>query len=108
MKLTYQYKLLPKTGQETVMQTWLDMLRAQYNYMLTERFDWWESNRCPINACPLHQNVVQLKDNPDYFSQKKSLPQLKKDRPWYKQIHSQVLQEVSKQVKTTFDRFIKR
>ena len=32
--------------------------------------------------------------------------QLKKERPWYKDIHSQVLQEVAKQVKTTFERFI--
>ena len=107
MKLTYQYKLRPTTEQEVVMQRWLDMLRAQYNWMLADRFDWWESNRCPVNACSLRQNVVQLRDNPDYYSQKKHLPQLKKDRPWYKEIHSQVLQEVAKQVKTTFDRFIK-
>ena len=107
MKITYQYKLLPTSAQETVMHSWLDMLRAQYNWMLADRFDWWELNRCPVNACPLHQNVIQLRDNPDYYSQKKALPKLKKERPWYKQIHSQVLQEVAKQVKTTFDRYIK-
>lgn len=107
MILTYQYKLRPTTEQKAIMQRWLDMLRGQYNWMLADRFDWWESNRCAVNACPLHQNVVQLRDSPDYYSQKKSLPQLKKDRPWYKEIHSQVLQEVAKQVKTTVDRFIK-
>ena len=60
-----------------------------------------------MNACPLSQTVIQLRDNPDYYSQKKNLPQLKKERPWYTEIHSQVLQEVVKQVRTTFDRFIK-
>ncbi len=33
-------------------------------------------------------------------------PQLKKDRPWYKDIYSQVLQDCVKRVKLAFDRFI--
>ncbi|WP_287243536.1 MULTISPECIES: transposase [unclassified Okeania] len=36
-----------------------------------------------------------------------SLTQLKVDRPWYKEIHSQVLQEVSKRVELAFDRWLK-
>ncbi|WP_442948996.1 RNA-guided endonuclease InsQ/TnpB family protein, partial [Nostoc sp.] len=39
--------------------------------------------------------------------QKASLRQLKIDRPWYKDIHSQVLQEVPKKVEITFDRWLK-
>jgi putative transposase len=35
------------------------------------------------------------------------LPQLKKTHPWYSEIYSQVLQDVVKRVKTTFDRFLK-
>ncbi|NEP15282.1 MAG: transposase, partial [Symploca sp. SIO2C1] len=46
-------------------------------------------------------------DNPDYYTQKKTLPQLKKDRPWYSDIYSQVLQDVVKRVKVSFDRFLK-
>ena len=83
------------------------MLCAQYNYLLADRFDWYERNRSPINACPLVCHLPQLRDNPDYYSQKKTLPALKKLRPWYADIYSQVLQDIVKRVKVTFDRFLK-
>ncbi len=38
---------------------------------------------------------------------KKTLPNLKKTHPWYAEIYSQVLQDVVKRVKVSFDRFIK-
>ncbi|MEA5500037.1 helix-turn-helix domain-containing protein [Limnoraphis robusta] len=68
------------------MSRWLDMLRLQYNWMLAERFQWWEENRSPVNACPLVCYLPELKDQPDYYSQKRSLVSLKQDRPWYKDI----------------------
>jgi len=83
------------------------MLCAQYSYLLADRFNWYEQNRSPVNACPLVCHLPELRVNPDYYSQKKTLPQLKKDRPWYKDIHSQVLQDVVKRVKLTFERFLK-
>ena len=83
------------------------MLRNQYNYLLADRFNWYECNRSPVNACPLVCHLPELRDNPDYYSQKKTLPQLKKTHPWYGEIYSQVLQDVVKRVKVTFDRFLK-
>jgi putative transposase len=83
------------------------MLCAQYNYLLADRFNWYECNRSPVNACPLLCHLPELRDNPDYYSQKKTLPQLKKTHPWYSEIYSQVLQDVVKRVKVTFDRFLK-
>jgi putative transposase len=83
------------------------MLCAQYNYLLADRFNWYEQNRSPVNACPLICHLPKLRDNPDYYSQKKTLPQLKKTHPWYGEIYSQVLQDVVKRVKVTFDRFLK-
>jgi putative transposase len=83
------------------------MLCSQYNYLLADRFNWYEQNRSPVNACPLVCHLPELRDNPDYFSQKKTLPQLKKTHPWYSEIYSQVLQDVVKRVKVTFDRFLK-
>jgi len=83
------------------------MLCSQYNYLLADRFNWWEQNRSPVNACPLVCHLPELRDNPDYYSQKKRLPQLKKTHPWYGEIYSQVLQDVVKRVKVTFDRFLK-
>lgn len=89
------------------MNKWLDMLRAQYNYLLADRFDWWERNRCDINACPMASYLPELRDNPEYYAQKRSLVPLKVNRPWYKDIYSQVLQDCVSRVKLAFDRFIK-
>ncbi|EKQ70310.1 transposase [Leptolyngbyaceae cyanobacterium JSC-12] len=106
MRIAYQYRLLPTSEQRAEMSRWLDMLRLQYNWMLTERFQWWEGNRTPVNACPLLCHLPELKDQPDYYSQKRSLVPLKQDRPWYKEIHSQVLQDMVKRVKLAFDRYL--
>jgi len=51
--------------------------------------------------------IPELKEQPNYYSQKASLTQFKVDRPWYKDIHSQVLQEVPKKVEITFERWLK-
>ena len=93
--------------QAAKLDEWLSMLCAQYNYLLADRFNWYEQNRSFVNACPLICHLPELRDNPDYFSQKKTLPQLKKTHPWYKEIYSQVLQDVVKRVKVAFDRFLK-
>ncbi|WP_287279748.1 MULTISPECIES: hypothetical protein [unclassified Okeania] len=42
--------------------------------MLGERFNWWEQDRCPINAYPLISHLPELKDKPNYYNQKKQLP----------------------------------
>ena len=122
MRIAYQYKLVPDAEQKATMNRWLDMLRARYNWLLADRFDWWEKNRCDINACPLVCHLPELRDNPNYYSQKRSLVLLKQDRPpaafpplhggklcggRYQDIHSQVLQDCVNRVRLAFDRFIK-
>jgi putative transposase len=107
MRTAYQYKLRPTKQQVIELDRWLSMLGAQYNFLLADRFNWYEQNRSPVNACPLVCHRPELRDNPDYYSQKKTLPQLKKTHPWYGEIYSQVLQDVVKRVKITFDRFLK-
>ncbi|NEP84816.1 MAG: hypothetical protein F6K39_45960 [Okeania sp. SIO3B3] len=42
--------------------------------------------------------IPQLRDNPDYYSQKKDLLNTKDKFPDYKLIHSQVLQDCIKRV----------
>jgi putative transposase len=106
MRLAYQYRLIPTAQQVADMNRWIDMLRLQYNWMLAERFQWWEESRSSVNACPLVCYLPDLKDQPDYYSQKRSLVPLKQDRPWYKEIHSQVLQDMVKRVKLAFDRYL--
>jgi putative transposase len=107
MRISYQYRLKPTKQQIVQIDRWLDMLRHQYNYLLADRFRWYEENRCSINSCSLFVcHLPELRNNPNYNSQQDSLPQLKKDRPWYKEIHSQVLQNAAKRVELAFDRFL--
>jgi putative transposase len=106
MKTSYQYKIKPTKEQAEKIDKTLEMLRCQYNYLLAQRFDWYETNRCPVDRCPLICHIPELKNKPNYYSQKASLVQLKLDRPWYKDIHSQVLQAVPKRVEKTFDRWL--
>jgi len=107
VKTAYQYKLRPTKQQAQEIDRWLSMCCAQYNYLLADRFNWYEQNRCPINACPLVCHLPELRDNPEYFGQKRTLPKLKQTHPHYKDVYSDVLQDVVKRVKTTFDRFLK-
>jgi putative transposase len=87
------------------MARWLEMLRAQYNWLLADQFDWWEMNRCAVNSCPLVSSIAQPRDRPNYYDQKAALVGLKAERPWYKDVHSQVLQDMVKRVEETFERF---
>ncbi|AFY84853.1 RNA-guided endonuclease InsQ/TnpB family protein [Oscillatoria acuminata] len=107
MKLAYQYKLLPAYQQRCRMDKWLDMLRCQYNYLLAARFDWWEMNRCPVNACPLVCSIAEPRKQPEYYGQKRSLVSLKQERSWYADIHADVLQDMVKRVDLAFVRLIK-
>lgn len=108
MRTSYQYRLKPTKAQSALIDNTLEMLRCQYNYQLAQRFNWYEQNRCPADRCSLTVcHIPELKDKPNRFSQQATLTQLKKDRPWYKSIHSQVLQEVPKRVETAFDKWLK-
>ena len=116
MKYTYQYRLLPTTKQKLELNYWLRVCRYWYNFQLGERFDWWERNRSYTDRCPLLCHLPQLKDKPNYYTQKKQLPQLKKDLVqvgWsyeqldFTRIPSQTLQEVSKRVEEAMSRFLK-
>lgn len=107
MRISYQYRLKPTKAQSAFIDNTLDMLRCQYNYQLGQRFRWYEQNRCPIDRCSLYVCYLpELSEKPNRFSQQASLTQLKKDRPWYKEIHSQVLQEVPKPVEIAFDKWL--
>ncbi len=58
---------------------------------------------------PVHweSSIAQPKERPEYYGQKRSLVPLKKEREWYSQIHSQVLQDMVRRVDLAFERFIK-
>lgn len=115
MKTTYQYKFYPDTNQKLELNEWLRICRYWYNRQLGDRFDWWQMNRTSVNACPLVSSIAQLREKPNYYSQKQQLPILKKDLVKVvhsgelldlKRVDSTVLQDVSKRVDKAFERFI--
>lgn len=107
MRTAYQYRLRPTKSQSTQMENWLNLLRMQYNYRLRERFDWWDFNRCSINACPLTCSIVEPANQPEYYGQKRGLVETKSKFPEYSDVYSDVLQDCIGRVKKTFDRFLK-
>ncbi|NEO00338.1 MAG: transposase [Moorea sp. SIO3I7] len=131
MQLGYTYKLKPNKKQEVTMNHWLNMLLAQYNYLLRDRNDSYDQAKAPRlgnycdlksggEACPLTCSVnkshslgypwKKSQKNPRrtaYEAQSSSFPNLKKERPWYKSIHSTVLQQTLRQLDVAFSKFFK-
>jgi putative transposase len=115
--LNYQYRAYPNINQKLELNTWLRICRYWYNKQLGDRFDWWENNRNSIDACSIVScPLPQLRDNPDFYSQKKQLPIIKEDLIKvghsgelldFTRVPSQTLQDVSKRVDLAFSRFIK-
>ncbi|MEK0177992.1 transposase [Microcoleus anatoxicus] len=115
MRTTYQYQFYPDIKQKLTLNHWLRICRYWYNRQLGDRFDWWEMNRTTVNACPLIVSISAPREKPNYYSQKKQLPILKKDLVKvfhsgdildFKQVDSTILQDVSKRVDKAFERSI--
>jgi putative transposase len=106
MRIAYQYRLRLTPEQKATLSQWLELCRRQYNYRLAERYNWWEQNRCDINACPLVCHLPELKDRPDFYSQKRDLVNTKTLFPEYKDLPSHTLQDVIARVEKTFDRWL--
>ena len=111
----YQYRVLPTTEQKLVLNDWLRICRYWYNRQLGERFEWWSRNRSYTDRCPLGCHLPELKDQPEFYGQKKQLPIIKQDLVFvgwsgelldFNSVPSQTLQEVCKRVKLAFNRFI--
>ncbi|MBD1822963.1 transposase [Cyanobacteria bacterium FACHB-DQ100] len=107
MRTAHQYRLRLTKQQQATIDQWLELARRQYNYRLAERFNWYEQNRCDVNACPLICHLPELKDSPNFYSQKRDLVNSKKLFPEYKEIPSHTLQDVIARVEKTFDRWLK-
>ncbi len=115
MKSTYQYRFYPDTKQKLELNEWLRIARYWYNQQLGDRFDWWEMNRTRVDACPLVSSIAPVREQPNFYRQKKQLPVLKQDlvKVWhsgelldFKRVDASILQAVSKRVDKAFERFI--
>ena len=58
MLLGYVYKLNPSSEQQQRMSSWLDMLKAQYNYRLAEQIDAYQQTKIVGEYCDLRTKAT--------------------------------------------------
>jgi len=89
---TFKYRLYPTTAQADKLTWALDRCRELYNAGLQERREAYRM--CGVSV--------------GYLQQQNQLPAIKEDRPEYKQIGSQVLQDVLRRLDKAFAAFFRR
>jgi len=92
MKKAFKYRIYPTKKQNTKLENTFELCRELYNAAIEERTNAYELNGKSIS----------------YSVQQNQLPEIKKVREEYKQIHSQVLQNVLDRVDKAFDAFFQR
>jgi putative transposase len=92
VRKTFKYKLKPTPEQERAMAFVLRRCRELYNAALQERKEAWQ--KCRVSATVADQSA--------------QLPEVKEVRPEYRDIHSQVLQDVLTRLDRAFQRFFAR
>ncbi len=88
---TYRYRLYPSAEQEKKLNGQLELCRDLYNSFLEQR----------ILAHKMRKNI-------GYNYQQNQIPELKSTFREYKQIHSQVLQDVARRVDRAYENFFRR
>ena len=133
MLLAHQSKLQPNKTQMAAMERCLHLLRLQYNFRLLERIEAYEQVSqpklgeysdletkavihpltCSISKSALDGEVWktnkkgEIKRKSAYEMQSSDLLNLKRERPWYKEVPSQPLQQTLMQLDEAFQRFFK-
>src|SRR5260221_1901365 len=92
VRKTFNYKLQPTAEQEQAMESVMWRCRELYNAALQERMLAWERGHVSLTAA----------------SQSAQLPEIKDVRPEYRDIHSQVLQDVLARLDRAFQAFFRR
>jgi putative transposase len=122
IRATYKYRIYPNHTQIAEFERTLNLCRELYNAALQERRDsyntWKEANLgCQFANLENGITVIQMdvtkpnapKPPPlNYYTQSNQLKAIKEARPEYKQIHSQILQDVLKRVDKAFAGFFDR
>ena len=89
---TYKYRLQPNKEQEILLNSSFEICRLLYNLALEQRIS----------------SFKQFNKSLNYFSQANQLKELKTEFPEFKNIHSQVLQDVLKRLDKAFQNFFRR
>ncbi len=105
--MNYTYRIYPTAEQQVMMLEWLETCRHLYNRCLGDLKDWINSRKCSFFSCSLNREYIMSPDIPfpSYLEQKRQLTQWKKVNPFYKDVHSQVTQDVVKRLHNTWEAF---
>jgi transposase len=92
VRKAFKYRIYPTKSQISNLENQFSMCRHLYNHALGERKTAYEMTGETVN----------------YYDQKKQLPAMKIERPWYKGVYSQVLQDVLKRLDNSYKSFFRR
>ena len=92
MRKAFKFRIWPTSRQETLLNHQLEECRWLYNHTLAMRKDAWEQDKCHVS----------------YYETKRQIPILKAERPSLKEVHSQVLQNVTERVERAFQAYFRR
>ena len=106
----YKYRLYPTKKQTQKLQWTLDRARELYNAALQERRDAYEIKvkRHPNSHDEATRKQLTKEHALTYNQQATQLPEIKRVRPEYYDIHSQVLQDVLRRVDKAYNAFFRR
>ncbi len=116
MRKAFRYRLYPTKKQEEVLFWTLARCRELYNAALSEWKDGYQLHeRTQLQVNPETGQVIavtmvanQRVRTVSYYRQKRDLPEIKDLREEYRDIYSQVLQDVLLRLKRAFDGFFRR
>ena len=91
MNRAYKYRIYPTKSQISYLENWFSMCRHLYNWNLQERISVYQ----------------ETGDSISYHQQQNQLPALKKEKPWFKGVYSQVLQDALRRLDSSFKRFFR-
>jgi len=94
VRKTFLYRIRPTKAQATRLSAMLEECRWLYNNTLAYRKDAYEQGKGSRTA--------------NWYETKARIPVLKQERPDLKQVHSQVLQDVTQRVDLAFQHFFRR
>ncbi len=105
--MNYNYRIYPTQDQQALMLEWLETCRHLYNRCLRDLKDWMHARKCSLDSCSMIREYIMSPDIPfpSYLEQKRQLTQWKKENPYYKEVHSQVTQDVVKRLHNTWSAF---
>ena len=92
LKRTQKYRVFPTRSQISNLENQLSMCRYLWNWSLSERMDFYAHSGGSLN----------------YYHQALGLSILKQNRPWFKGVFSQTLQDVLKRLQKGYDNFYRR